>query len=274
MGVVRYDAETWAAIRRDWCETSLSLAQLMARHGPAGSTIERRAKREGWGARGSSRTHAGSVEGEPTGARFADEETWKEIRRGWEETTEPIVRMAARFKVGYSTICHRAIRQGWAPRPSKASRRIPHPVKKIAKEIAASSGAALTGETLTKLAFEASKKVREKARRALEARGSGSYATRLRRSYRLIDLQIAQLEKLIMSGEDLSPQDQERMTRAIATLVGKIEASGESAGDNGQGSANAAPGSHERNRNIERMRREITERLERLNEEWLAQQKP
>ena len=273
MDVVRYDAETWAAIRRAWSETRLSLDQLTARHGPSATTIARRAKREGWGARGCGAAKRKADTPEWGGARFASDETWIEIRRCWEETTEPALRLAARFQVGYSTIAHRALKQGWKARPAKTGRSKAGAPQEVTDAVAAAARDGASDERLRSIALDAAKEADAEAARRLRTRDTDPHEKRLARSYRLIDMQIDQLEKLIMSGDDLSVQDQERVTRAVSTIVAKVEASGESALDHGKSSPGAGDPA-ERNHSIERMRREITERLERLNQEWLAQQKP
>lgn len=207
MAVVRYDRATWAAIRRAWCETALSAAELSAQFGPARSSIQLRSVKESWG-----------------------------------------------------------------PRPEKPVRVLHEAPEKILEAIALAAHEGAGEARLREVAFDAAKRMEDEAARRLAGRAADPHATRLARSYRLIDLQLDQLEKLIMSADTLSAQDQERMTRAVSTIAAKVEASGERALEHGKSSpAQTEPAG--RAETIDRMRREIAERLERLNAEWLAQQK-
>jgi len=82
------------------------------------------------------------------------------------------------------------------------------------------------------------------------------------RLYRAISLKLEHMEKRMASGESRSAQDEERESRALATLINNFEKVTEAvAGLDKDGDARK-PG--RTGADAERMRREIAERLERL----------
>ena len=83
------------------------------------------------------------------------------------------------------------------------------------------------------------------------------------RLYRAISLKLEHMEKRMASGESRSAQDEERESRALATLINNFEKVTEAvAGLDKDGDAARKPG--RTGADAERMRREIAERLERL----------
>lgn len=81
------------------------------------------------------------------------------------------------------------------------------------------------------------------------------------RLYRAISLKLEHMEKRMASGEDRSAQDEERESRALATLITNFEKVTEAVAELN------TDGDKQRTRvgaDAERMRREIAERLERL----------
>lgn len=82
------------------------------------------------------------------------------------------------------------------------------------------------------------------------------------RLYRAISLKLEHMETRMASGELRSAQDEERESRALATLINNFEKVTEAVAEldkDGTGRRRAGAGA-----DAERMRREIAERLERL----------
>ena len=188
-----------------------------------------------------------------------DEETWAEIRRVHSETTLSIAKIAVRFNVGHSTIDQRALKEGWPPRPSREVRNIPPPAERVAALMPASLPA-------TNLSAEPAWN--------FEPREPDTPATRTYRLLRLIDLQLDHMEKRMTTGEPMTAQDQERQARAFSTIIGHLETLTETPSENDK-SRDAGWGAQDGGGHLEaeRLRREIAERLERLNAQWLAQTK-
>lgn len=186
-----------------------------------------------------------------------DEATWAAIRRAYTETTEPVYRMAVRFQVGRTTIHQRALAEGWPPRPSCAVHVTPAPLPQVATEQV--SPAPVDGDVAAAL--------------SLPSREPETPEARVARLLRIIDLQLERMESRMRSSKPMSAQDEERHVRAVDTTVEVLEKVGEIATDatkprrRGRKPDAAAA-------DTERMRREIAERLERLNAQWLAQSKP
>jgi hypothetical protein len=101
------------------------------------------------------------------------------------------------------------------------------------------------------------------------AKQSGGLPTRtaqravIARLYRAITVKLEHMETRMASGEDRSAQDEERESRALATLINNFEKVTEAVAgleeDRGTSRARSAAGA-----DAERMRREIADRLERL----------
>lgn len=68
-------------------------------------------------------------------------------------------------------------------------------------------------------------------------------------------------------------QDQERLARAFSTVVGRLEVVTDLMPAAGKGPEQSRESDDDKRRETERLRSEIAERLERLNEKWLAQSK-
>lgn len=90
----------------------------------------------------------------------------------------------------------------------------------------------------------------------------GSQRALIGRLYRAISLKLEHMETRMASGEPRSAQDEERESRALATLINNFEKVTEAVAEldkDGSGRRRAGAGA-----DAERMRREIAERLERL----------
>lgn len=98
----------------------------------------------------------------------------------------------------------------------------------------------------------------------------GERAALIRRLYRAISLKLEHMETRMASGETRSAQDEERESRALATMIRNFEKVTEVAADFERAREPGAPEpGHRRTSSAapdaERMRREIAERLERLH---------
>lgn len=182
-----------------------------------------------------------------------DEATWAEIRRAWSETNEPANMLAVRFQVSTSAIGRRAIREGWPKRPPKAKRLVPKPRPEAA---------AVTPPA------------RKEQRTQTKPREPATPQTRVRRMLAIIDLQLEQLERDMASSEELTVQDKERLGRQFGGVIGSLEKVMEVASDNEKTRAAKDGTNGAGARAAEELRHEIAERLERLNAQWLAHEKP
>lgn len=197
-----------------------------------------------------------------------DDATWAAIRLAYEDSAEPVTHLAVRFDVNAKTIRTHAQKHGWRERPTGRTtvrrQALPPPLPLPGGDIVSTAGLAAGDAT------------------AVEASGSSGVARvepdpahlRIQRIYRILDMQIDLMERLMSSGEALSPQDQERQTRAMSGLLGNLETTTEQAktmlGAETHPDAEAGHGRAE----AERLRREIAERLERLSAQWHAQTTP
>ena len=188
--------------------------------------------------------------------RILDAETWAEIRKAYVETAEPIRRIAARYGISHSTISNRALRESWPDRPPPGEHVwAPPPLEPVAKPGRHAMGA------------------RD------EARAPDTADARITRMLGIIDLQLDQMESRMTSGQPMTTQDEERQARAFGAIAGNLEKVTEAAADIfREGGHDAAGNGHldgggleDRRLDAERIRREIAERLERLNAQWLAQ---
>jgi hypothetical protein len=177
-----------------------------------------------------------------------DDETWADIRRAYEETTEAVRLIAVRYGVARSTVHDRALRENWRPRKTG--------VRRISQPAAAAVSMALVPD------FELE---------PFTPRPPDTAEERLARFYRIIDRLLEKMERNVSNAADLSPQDQERHARAVASTLSSMERVTELAGDLLPATASTEGDAGHANAEAERMRREIAERLERLSEKWLAQ---
>ena len=185
-----------------------------------------------------------------------DEATWAEIRHLYEHTRLRVVEIALRFDVDRATINRRAKAEAWAARPLSpevAKRRAGAQAWKDYQQAAATTDVAKPPRR--------HKPDRREVRRA--------------RVKRLLDLQLDNLETQLMSGEPILPQDAMRITRqlsAVTSTAEKLNTENERptvADKQPQGA-----GSSDRHLKAEKLRRDIAQRLERLNAQWNALSKP
>jgi len=99
----------------------------------------------------------------------------------------------------------------------------------------------------------------------------GSQRALIGRLYRAISLKLEHMEKRMASGKARSAQDEERESRALATLINNFEKVTEAVAElDHDGNARTAGAGAD----AERMRREIAERLERLGSSGNAKPGP
>ena len=184
-----------------------------------------------------------------------DDETWAAVRTAYADAAVPLKEIAARFGLTPQRIGSKAKKDGWTGRA---------PSRKAHRASAKPSPDASSNGSLSDKQPKAPAAAKTRAKRS-----RGKLPTRdarksiVGRLYRAISLKLEHMEKRMASGEPRSAQDEERESRALATLINNFEKITEAVAeldqDGGAAHAASAAGS-----DAERMRREITERLERL----------
>jgi hypothetical protein len=96
---------------------------------------------------------------------------------------------------------------------------------------------------------------------------------RRQRALGLVELHLRNLEMLMIKEGLTTVQDGERMTRAVSGTLESLEKVREMDPELDKSRAAGAASPTRSPEDTERLRREIAERLERLNAEWLAQSK-
>jgi uncharacterized protein YjcR len=185
------------------------------------------------------------------------DETWAEVRLAYADGSASLKDIAARFGLTPQRIGAKAKKEGWTRSPGPEAGQAPE------------AGAGRKRATRRKPAREKPKIAPAGAAKPGAAKQSGRLPTRaaqkavIARLYRAITVKLEHMEKRMASGEDRSAQDEERESRALATLINTFEKVTEAVtgleDERGAGRARGAAGA-----DAERMRREIEERLERL----------
>ena len=178
-----------------------------------------------------------------------DDETWADVRRAYQEGTASLKEIAARFGVTPQRIGVRAKKEGWTGREPSRRRAAATVAPKGGTEAAAEAGTA--GRDAA----------RAPRRTALPTRSA--QRTLIGRLYRAISLKLEHMEMRMASGDARSAQDEERESRALATLINNFEKVTEAVADLDR-DKDAARRTGRVGADAERMRREIAERLERL----------
>ena len=171
-----------------------------------------------------------------------DEATWTEVRLAYTGSAEPLKAIAARFGLTPQRIGIKAKREGWtrfAPAGSAA-----------AKRADAAQGQGPSRRTASR-----------GPRGALPSRSAQKAV--IARLYRAITLKLEHMEMRMASGEARSAQDEERESRALATLISNFEKVTEAVAELDR-ERDAVRAAGRAGTDAERMRREIAERLERL----------
>ena len=174
-----------------------------------------------------------------------DDDTWAAVRRAYADVALPLSEIAARHGLTPLAIGARASREGW---PGREERR-------------RKAGGSARRSKAKKAHASATPEGKRAAKGGLPTRGA--QRALIGRLYRAISLKLDHMEKRMASGEARSAQDEERESRALATLISNFEKVTEAvAGLDTDRDAARAPGTA--GADAERMRREIAERLERL----------
>lgn len=182
-----------------------------------------------------------------------DDETWAAVRHAYADDAAPLAEIAARFGLTPQRIVARARKEGWPARSARV------PAKKAKARTAAASPAPGAGAAARPSALPT-----RRAQRALIAR-----------LYRAISLKLEHMEKRMASGDARSAQDEERESRALATLISNFEKVTEAVADlDRDREAGGSRGRAGAGADAERMRREIAERLERLGGGGTARGRP
>jgi hypothetical protein len=170
---------------------------------------------------------------------------WAELRRCYCETAEPVAQLSKRFGVTSDAIKWLREKEDWGARPAPPRK----PVKKKSptKKRKAPAKVAVAPRT---------------ARSGPDASGQ-----RIQRLFNLIDLQLDNLETL-MTAEPLSAEDEVRTSRVMQAIVGNLEKVTDAAKVADAPKEQSPLDAVERANKAERLRREIAERLERLNAQW------
>jgi hypothetical protein len=163
-----------------------------------------------------------------------DDGAWQKLRRDYETSAQPLKALAARLGVSVQRIVARARREGWKARPSGRSA----------------------------MAIEKPATAARAERRSSALPGRRTQRVLIARLYQAISLKLEHMEKR-MAGDDVrSAQDEERESRALATLITNFEKVTEAVAELDK--QTEKPGASGTAADAERMRREIAERLERL----------
>lgn len=181
------------------------------------------------------------------------DETWADVRLAYADGATPLKDIAARFGLTPQRIGTKAKKEGWTRSPG------PAPEKGAGRKRATRSKPARVRPGIAPA--DAAKSGSEKQSGRLPTRAAQKAV--IARLYRAITVKLEHMEKRMASGEDRSAQDEERESRALATLINTFEKVTEAVTglehERGAGRARSAAGA-----DAERMRREIAERLERL----------
>ena len=180
------------------------------------------------------------------GSMQLDDETWAAVRRAYADPSVPLAEIAKRYGLTPMRIGARAKQENWPGRDARIANRNTPPVT-------AGPGG---GEKQTRHG-------------ALPTRGA--QRALIGRLYRAISLKLEHMEKRMASGKARSAQDEERESRALATLINNFEKVTEAVAElDHDGNARTAGAGAD----AERMRREIAERLERLGSSGNAKPGP
>lgn len=179
-----------------------------------------------------------------------DQAVWGEIRRLYSKNTLSLTAIAAMHGVSVGRIRRRARAEGWPCRPTRS----PAQRRGANEEQPASAPRSKASDAV---------KGNNDAPRLPGRRNQGQAIARL---FRAISSKLEHMERRMVNGEERSAQDEERETRALATMIRNFERVTEAAAEfDRQRPSTAKPDTATR-ADAERMRGEIAERIERLQE--------
>jgi hypothetical protein len=190
------------------------------------------------------------------------EATWTEIRVVYQTTREPLRSIASRFGAGYTTIFQRSINEQWGPRP---------PLPNAKPRLLVPNPAFVPPVPVGELQEPAEQPTAPP--RPIRTKPD-TPQDRVTRVFQLIDQQLDNMETLMTTNENLSAEDEARKSRVIGNTLDNMSKATETATDLLQDSG-MAHGAESKDAYLkaERLRREIAERLERLNAQWSARSK-
>jgi hypothetical protein len=196
-----------------------------------------------------------------------DDETWAAVRSAYADISVPLADIAARYGVTPLAVGARAKREDWPgrderlrarPRAKAGSKSGPRKSTAGRRGRKPSSQPGAQPETA-----DADPEAPPSRRRRDRLPTRDARKSIVGRLYRAISLKLEHMEKRMASGKPRSAQDEERESRALATLINNFEKVTEAVAELDQeGAAGRASG--RAGTDAERMRREIAERLERL----------
>lgn len=199
-----------------------------------------------------------------------DDETWAAVRSAYADTSVPLADIAARHRLTPLAIGARAKWEAWPGREERLRSR--EAAKMGSKKLGSKKVA--PNRRARKPASQSDRQPEAGGREPVPAKGRphrlptrDARKSIVGRLYRAISLKLEHMEKRMASGEARSAQDEERESRALATLINNFEKVTEAVaeldkdGNAGRAGARASTSS---SADAERMRREIAERLERL----------
>jgi hypothetical protein len=184
----------------------------------------------------------------------ADEAVWADVRRAHELSDEAAAAFCRRLGVSRSAYYSRRKREGWGPRVCEGA-------SVESKEKQASLGRLPGGARLNQKQAAASAtqaKPRKVSRRQLT-----------KRLYAAIEQELEQLESQVARGAVDSVSVIERRSRTLMTMIRSLEKVLELDADKSKRPRQAAKRDERQARdNIDQLRQEIAQRLERLHAEW------
>lgn len=164
------------------------------------------------------------------------DDAWADVRRAYEQSAASITEIGKSAGLTRQRIAARAKKEGWV-------------------RAVASTASAPPDEDVSQQPRTAT------TRASLPTRGA--QRALIGRLYRAISLKLEHMEKKMASGKARSAQDEERESRALATLINNFEKVTEAVAELGK-DRDTQRTTRRASADAERMRREIAERLERL----------
>jgi hypothetical protein len=189
------------------------------------------------------------------------EAPWDEIARAWHDPAMPVAQTATRYGLSVSELCKAAKARGWLPRARVTRTNLREMGAKVA-----SAGTNRTRKTQMRpkpAKTQASETGKARAAAAAKPRAKSVNAkTLVTRIYSTIDKELSKLEQ--HDGE--SSQDRERASRALSQMVNSLEKAVDMQREmtKANGRPQVSGKEKEALKHAEELRREIANRLERL----------
>lgn len=195
------------------------------------------------------------------------EAPWDEIARAWQDRAIPIAQIADQYGLTRGQLSQAAKQRGWPTRTQiRSSRAFSGTPKAVAKRSPVKTAAA--PRKTSKAAAGETGQVASLAKTAKPRPKSVNAKTLVNRIYSTIDKELSKLEQ--HDGE--SSQDRERASRALSQMVNSLEKAVDMQREitKAQGRAQASGKDKEALKHAEELRREIADRLERLQRKRTA----